>query len=316
MVTVKAVSIKYQEKERREIVGQYSLFAFMDRIIKTLLSEGKVRTSETYSAALKSFRQFRGGKDIMLDCLNVNVMKDFAEWHYDKGNTSNTVSFYARILRAVYNRAVDMELIEDRRPFRHIYTGVAKTRKRALPIEVIKRIRMLDLSCSPPLEFARDMFMLSFYLRGMSFVDMALLRKRDLSGGYLVYRRRKTGAQMKIKWTVEMQTILKKYPGVNGYLLSVLTDEGNVNYLNYRRVGYKINVNLKKIAARVGLSAPLTLYVARHSWASIAKQQGVPIGVISEGMGHRSEATTQIYLASLDVTVVDKANDKILKSLR
>lgn len=64
-----------------------------------------------------------------------------------------------------------------------------------------------------------------------------------------------------------------------------------------------------------GVPTPLTHYVARHSWASIAKSRNIPISVISEGMGHDSEATTQIYLASLDSSVVDKANNLILKLL-
>ena len=99
-------------------------------------------------------------------------------------------------------------------------------------------------------------------------------------------------------------------------MLPIMSDDGDADYRHYRSISYRINVNLKKIAAMIGLTTPLTLYVARHSWASIARQQGIPVGVISEGMGHQSEATTQIYLASLDVALVDKANDKILKSLR
>ena len=74
---------------------------------------------------------------------------------------------------------------------------------------------------------------------------------------------------------------------------------------------YRTNKLLKEIAKMVGLSIPLTLYVARHSWASIAKSKNIPISVISEGMGHDSEMTTQIYLASLDTAVVDKANSMI-----
>ncbi|MDE7467018.1 MAG: tyrosine-type recombinase/integrase, partial [Muribaculaceae bacterium] len=83
----------------------------------------------------------------------------------------------------------------------------------------------------------------------------------------------------------------------------------------YRNAGYNINHNLKKIASKVGISIQLTLYVARHSWAAAAKAKGIPLSVISEGMGHDSEATTQIYLASLDTSIVDKANSLILSSL-
>ena len=78
---------------------------------------------------------------------------------------------------------------------------------------------------------------------------------------------------------------------------------------------HRVNHLLKKIGKQLDLPMPLTMYVGRHSWASIAKSRNVPISVISEGMGHDSESTTQIYLASLDTTVVDKANKKILDLL-
>ena len=145
---------------------------------------------------------------------------------------------------------------------------------------------------------------------------MAYLRKSDLTNGYITYRRRKTGQQLSIEWTKEMQQILDKYPeNESQYLIPIIKHSGTNERYTYRNVGYNINRNLKTIAKEIGLSIPLTLYVARHSWASVAKAKGIPLGVISEGMGHDSEATTQIYLASLDTSVVDKANSLILSSL-
>ena len=113
-----------------------------------------------------------------------------------------------------------------------------------------------------------------------------------------------------------MQAILDKYPeNTSSYLLPIIrTSELNDRNV-YRNVGYNINHNLKRIAEKAGVTIPLTLYVARHSWASAAKAKGIPLSVISEGMGHDSEATTQIYLASLDTSVVDHANSLILQSL-
>ncbi len=303
-------------EEFNRYANEYSLFNFMEGIIIKLKQNGKVRTSETYTAALNSFKKFRKDEDIMLDCLTSRIMEAYEAWHQSRGVAPNTISFYTRILRAVYNRAVEDEVVENRNPFRHIYTGVDKTVKRALPLPVIKKIKALDLSLAPPLDYARDMFMMSFMLRGMSFIDMAYLRKTDLANGYVTYRRRKTGQQLTIEWTKEMQLILDKYPeNASGYLLPIIRNLGTNERCTYRNAGYNINRNLKKIAKKVGISIPLTLYVARHSWASVAKAKGIPISVISEGMGHDSEATTQIYLASLDASVVDKANSLILKSL-
>ena len=222
-----------------------------------------------------------------------------------------------RILRAVYNRAVENDIIENRKPFRRVYTGIDKTIKRALPLKDIKKIQALDLSSTPSLDFARDMFMMSFYLRGMSLIDMAFLKKTDLRYGYVSYRRQKTGQRLLIAWTKEMQKTLDKYPeNTSEYLLPIIRNPGTNERYTYRNVGYNINHNLKRVAMMVGLDFPLTLYVARHSWASAAKAKGIPLSVISEGLGHDSENTTRIYLDSLDTAVIDRANSLILKCLK
>lgn len=302
--------------EFNRYANEYSLFNYMESIIVKLKQNGKVRTSETYKSALSSFKKFRQDEDIMLDCLTSEVMESYEAWLKGRGVALNTISFYTRILRAVYNRAVEDDIIENRNPFKHVYTGVDKTVKRALPLPVIKKIKALDLSLNTSLDYARDMFLMSFYLRGMSFIDMAFLKKTDLKNGYVTYRRRKTGQQLIIEWTKEMQMILDKYPeNATDYLLPIIRNPGTNERCTYRNMGYNINHNLKKIAQMVGVQIPLTLYVARHSWASAAKAKGIPLSVISEGMGHDSEATTQIYLTSLDTSVVDRANSLILKSL-
>lgn len=302
--------------EFNRYASDYTLFNYMESAIIKLKQNGKVRTAETYIVALNSFKKFRSQEDIMLDCLTSEIMETYEAWQQGRGVSPNTISFYTRILRAVYNRAVEQDIIEDRNPFRHVYTGVDKTVKRALPLATIKKIKALDLSLTPSLDFARDMFIMSFYLRGMSFIDMAFLKKTDLRNGSITYRRRKTNQQLIIEWTKEMQIIIDKYPeNASDYLLPIIRNPGTNERCTYRNVGYNINHNLKIVANMVGVQIPLTLYVARHSWASAAKAKGIPLSVISEGMGHDSEATTQIYLASLDTSVVDKANSIILKSL-
>lgn len=296
---------------------EYSLFNFMEGIIAKLKQNGKIRTAETYRATLNSFRKFRKDEDIMLDSITSEIMESYEAWHKNRGVAPNSISFYTRILRAVYNRAVEDEIIENRSPFRHVYTGVDKTVKRALPLDVIKKIKGMDLLLNATLDFARDMFMMSFYLRGMSFIDMAYLKKSDLKNGYVTYRRRKTGQQLTIEWTSDMQLVLDKYPeNESDYLLPIIKTVGINERCAYRNVGYNINRSLKQISNMLGLNFRLTMYVARHSWASAAKAKGVPLSVISEGMGHDSETTTQIYLASLDTSVVDRANAMILKSLK
>ena len=296
--------------------NEQSLFNFMQGIIAQLQQMDKQRTSETYRATLRSFMSFREDKDILLDEIDLDTILMYEAYLRGRGLTKNTSSFYMRILRAVYNRAVEKDLTTNRNPFKHVYTGIDKTIKRAIPLKAIKQIKSLDLSLQPSLDFARDMFLFSFYTRGMSFIDMAYLKKKDLSNGILSYRRRKTGQQLFIRWEKCMQEIVDKYDNpLSSYLLPIIKPMNGDERTQYQNAMYLINRKLKIIGKMVGVQLPMTMYTARHSWASVAKNKNVPISVISEGMGHDSEMTTQIYLASLDTAVVDKANSMILNLL-
>ena len=289
-----------------------SFFNFMHGVIAQLKQLGKIRTSETYIATFKSFMVFRENQDVPLDGISSDLMLLYEAHLKARDVSMNTISFYMRNLRAVYNRAVEKGLTPQNKPFRHVYTGVDKTIKRAIPIKEIKALKELDLSLKPSLDFARDMFMLSFYTRGMSFIDMAYLKKSNLQNGILIYRRRKTGQQLTIKWEKCMEVIVSKYPqNQTDYLLPIIKETVNERR-QYDNALHMVNYHLKDLSLMLKLQRPLTMYVARHSWASAAKARNIPLSVISEGMGHDSEATTQIYLASLETSVVDKANKMIL----
>ena len=292
------------------------LFGYMEGLIAGLKVNGRIRTSETYRSALSSFRKFRDGQDISLDCLTRKTVEAYEGWLKRGGKSMNTVSFYMRILRAVYRRGIDDGLTEDRRIFSKVYTGVEKTEKRAIPIKTIRRIMTMDFTGRPDLEYARDMFVLSFMLRGMSFVDMANLKRTSLRNGILSYRRKKTSQLLTIRWTEEMQRIVDRHQAKGSqYLLPIIKNQEAITFYAIRNAGYKINKGLKEIGEKVGVGIPLTMYVARHSWATAAKAKGVPTGVISEGLGHDSERTTQIYLASLDGRAIDRVNGMLLKEL-
>jgi site-specific recombinase XerD len=292
-----------------------TLFNFMQQVIDRERQLGKERTAETYLAALNSFRKFREGKDVMLDEIDGEMMETYQAWMKSNGLAANTISFYMRRMRATINRAIRKNIISDKRLFQNVFTGNDKTVKRALPTTIIRQIREADLSAQPKLEFARDMFMLSFYLRGIAFVDMAYLRKTDLQNGVLTYHRRKTGQRITIKWTKKMQDIVDKYQdNATQYLLPIINSDANTRkaYLN---AAHRINTQLKKLGEVLNISTPLTFYRARHCWATVARNEGIALSVISEGLGHNNERTTEIYLASLDTAVLDAANDRIIDAV-
>ena len=247
-----------------------------------------------------------------------DMMEMYQSWLWNRGIRQNTVAFYLRTLRTLYNKAVEAGQVPSNDIFSHIQTANARTGKRAISVNDIRKIEKLNLSRGSSLDKARDLFLLSSYLRGMAFVDMAFLKKSDLKCGMISYSRRKTHQNLNIEWIKPMQTIVDKYAEQTKdslYLLPILTGKESSPYTAYRKMEHNTNYNLKKIGERVGLKIPLTTYVARHTWASIALHMNIPVATISEGMGHNSFKTTQIYLQSLDMATINEANKKIIQKV-
>ncbi len=295
---------------------EVSFFTFLESVIMRLQQLGHIGTAKNYHAALGSFKRFRNNEDIPIETIDQITMEDYQAYLKSVGLTPNSISFYTRILRAVYNRAVEQELTKDRKPFRTVFTGTEKTLKRAILIGDIRRIRNLDLSLKPSLEFARDIFLFLFFCRGMSFIDAAFLKKTDIQNGILTYRRHKTGQVLHIKIIKPIKGLIDRYSSKElPYLLPIVTRPNRDERKQYETTLRRINNSLKLIADMVKLPIPLTTYVARHAWATIAKSKNVPINVISDALGHDSISTTQIYLAAIDTSVIDKANELIINDL-
>ena len=309
-----------------------SLFQFMNLLIVLLLKNGQYRTSLHYKATLNSFKRYRDNRDIALSEIDADVMRSYEAYlHHTAEVCKNTSSFYLRILRATYNKAVAKRLTPQQHPFTNVYTGIAPTRKRAIPTEDVSQIKRLHSvkELTPKEEMARDTFLMSFYLRGISFIDLAHLRKSDLKDGFLHYTRRKTGQRLTIRWEDDMQELLEKYQVqtvTSPYLFPFLIDDGKTRQDKtvdkkqkevhlYHNAEARISYHLRKLGAKIGVKGKLTLYVARHSWATTARDNDISISVISEALGHHSETTTQIYLNSIKSSEVDDANAKILAAL-
>lgn len=287
--------------------------------IRHFEKQGQEKTAGNYACALKHFMRFRNGEDIPVEDLSVSLMKDFQAYMIRAGLKMNTVSLYNRMLNAAYNHALDEEIItEDRRPFRKSFTGQEKTRKRTLEEKTAKRLVRLELTGNNALEFARDMFLFSIYMQGMPFVDIAHLTKAQIRNGYMTYQRRKTNKRLTVAVHPRAQAIIDKWQvGDSGcpYLFPILYNPKKRKSVKYNSALRVYNKRLAKISAMLDLEHPLSSYVARHTWASLARKYGVKDNIISEAMGHSHIATTMIYLASLDVKVIASANRKVINNL-
>lgn len=295
-----------------------SVFMFFRQQIAKKEQMQCVGTKNNYTNAVNRFIEFRNQKDLTFSQMTADMMEMYQAWLWNRGVGQNTVSFYLRTLRTLHNKAVEAGQATSNDIFAHVQTANVRTAKRAISVKDIRKIEKLDLPRGSSLDKARDMFLLSFYLRGMAFVDMAFLKKSDLKCGLVSYNRRKTHQNLNIEWIKPMQAIIDKYAEQtkdSPYMLPILTGKETSPYTQYRKVEYNTNYNLKKIGKMIGLKIPLTTYVARHTWASIALHMNIPIATISEGMGHNSYKTTQIYLESIDVATINEANRRIIRKI-
>ena len=311
-------SIDYLAKEILQLPPSQSVFTFFRQQIAKKEQMLCIGTKNNYVSAANRFMEFRDHEDLAFSQMTSDMMEMYQAWLWNRDVGQNTVAFYLRTLRTLYNKAVEAGQAPSNDIFSHIQTANVRTAKRAISVKDIRKIEKLDLPRGSSLDKARDLFLLSFYLRGMAFVDMAFLKKSDLKCGMISYNRRKTHQNLNIEWMKPMQMIIDKYAEQTKdslYLLPILTGKETSLYTAYRKVEHNTNYNLKKIGERIGLKIPLTTYVARHTWASIALHMNIPIATISEGMGHNSFKTTQIYLQSLDMATINEANERIIRQV-
>lgn len=291
--------------------------SFTRKLVDDMKKIGKKSTARRYETSLNSFLRFTGNNEVVWGDFNSTLIAGYEEFLRRRGLCRNSTSFYMRNLRSIVNRAFDRDYELPRNPFKHVYTGIDKTVKRAVSLKTICNIRDMELDGSPHLEFARNVFMFAFYTRGMSFIDLASLKKSDLEDGVITYQRHKTNRRIQVRIEPETVMTLKRLGACDSpYLLPIITDESLSIEAQCRNAYFRINRNLKKIGEMLGLKTKLTLYVARHAWASIAHHNDVPLSTISRAMGHDSETTTLIYLSTIDSSVVDAANRKIMTLMK
>ena len=292
------------------------ILAFGEEIMAQLREGQKHGNARVYDTMLRSVRTFLNGKDLPMKQISFAWLKKYEAWYLSKGNSVNGLSVSLRTLRALFNRAIKQKLLtKEHYPFTDYSIKHEGTRKRAITSADIDRLRQFEPKTIRQ-KRAKDYFFLSFYLMGASFVDIAFLKVKNIIGGRIEYKRRKTGRLHSIPISAPLQALLDIYlPGKkkDDFILDVIkSDDPRKQVVNVRDELRRFNNSLKEIAELCGIEATLTSYVARHSYATIAKYKGVPTAIISEALGHTSEEVTQVYLGSFDKKVMDKYHTLII----
>lgn len=284
--------------------------------INNKLLERKEGTASAYRNTLMSLSKYLDGHDIKVANVTPVFVRKYENYLVCNEVSVNTMSYYMRNLKTLFNVLINDRDYLAENPFKVTRTSICKTVKRALTRKELIKLATLtfDTETESHLEFARDIFMFSYYTRGMPLVDIVYLKKSQLIDDVIVYKRRKTNQQLKVRVTESIRELIAKYDNSSEYILPLLDIESARSlYAQYRLVLGRINHNLKTVGRSANLSVPLTTYMARHSWATQAKESGTPTSVISEGLGHTSEKITQIYLKEFDSSVIDKVNELVTK---
>ena len=301
-----------------------------ENYINRLRKEGRYSTAHVYKNALYSFSKFCGTLNMSFRQVTKERLRRYGQYLYECGLKPNTISTYMRMLRSIYNRGVEAGSAPYvPRLFHDVYTGVDVRQKKALPAGELHKLLYEDPK-SERLRRTQTIAALMFQFCGMSFADLAHLEKSALEQSVLRYNRIKTKTPMSVEvldtargMINQLRSNQEPIPDCPNYLFDILC--GNKKrkderaYREYQSALRRFNNSLKDLARALRLNSPVSSYTLRHSWATTAKDRGVPIEMISESLGHKSIKTTQIYLKGFELrerTEVNKGNLSYIRNYR
>ena len=296
---------------------------FVNGEVERAKQEGRFKVAGNYLTAARSFTKFIGTDNWLFSDMTAEKLESYQRWLLRRNICLNTCSAYMRALRAMHHRALPFL---NTTPFSKVFTGRTKTKKRCISQSEILQLKALPLQPGGSLSFARDIFLFSFYAMGMPFVDIAYLKKSQLRNGCIYYARHKTGQQIQVALLPAMVEIIMRYEQSDSdFVFPILSDkvEDSVSspsvsarlHRQYTARLRQYNYNLHQLSKMLGLAQPLSSYVVRHSWASIAYLHHLDISLISKALGHTKSSTTFIYIKSLFDSDLFEANQTLMQDL-
>lgn len=309
-----------------------NVFDFMDSQILLLNNKGKNKNANIYKTAKNSLFRFCTAKNkrkLKFTDINVEFLNNY-EAFLSKTCSGNGISNYMRTLRAIFNRAISYGVIKaDIYPFKNqqnrlgyqISKVETETHHRALDYEQLKKIEQYNAKGIYGKELALDMFIFSFYTRGMNPIDMAELKIKNIKKDRMTYIRKKTGKPLSVKLMKPALDIARKYISHNHSNVYVFPIFNENRHFTEKQKESRMKTKMKRLndylkdidfELELNIEFPLTMYVARHSWATILKRKGASTSLISEGLGHANEHVTQIYLDKFENDALDSLNGFLL----
>lgn len=293
---------------------------FAQQLVKELTRAGRHGTARAYDCSVRSFLKFAEDEELGFADLHPSLLKAYEQHLLNNGRTRNTVSLYLRMIRSICNQAVKrLKVSLEKDLFSDLFLGMDQKERQSASLQVLEHLARLDLKGkSASLGFARDLFILSFYLRGIPFIELAYLRKEDVCDGVLQYRRNNAKKRLVVPLEPCALRIIDRYARYtenSPYLLPVLSSDEETQYFRYQTALRWYNRSLDCLSQMLELKHSLTSYVPRHSWATAAYSQGFPVSVISESLGHVSERGTYRYLTSFNDQFLSQVNRTVISNI-
>ncbi len=298
-----------------------SVFLFWEEIVSELKLGGRMGNATMYEETMKSVKQFCGYRKIKFPDITNAFLNKYEAWLRSRGGTDGGISIKQRTLRALYNKAIERNIIKDlNHPFKTYKISKLKGQgiKKALDFDQVVKIVNFNVARYPHLTYARNYFVFSFYTRGMNYTDMMVLKWQDVDVTTISYIRNKTKGRFVLTILPPVQEILnyyKQHALPTKYVFPILLRDGltpaQIDHRKKKTLA-KYNRDLKEIAGLCGINKSLSSYVARHSFANCLKQKGVATDIIGESLGHKDLTTTQVYLKELGSSVLDEAVELLL----
>ena len=289
--------------------------------IESLKNKGKIGNARNYNTTLSAISNTINLK-IPFDKLTLKMILELEENLYKRGMTANGISVYLRAFRAIYNKAIAVDLASlEKYPFRKFKIGKKKTVPKVLTIPELQTYFALELEEKNFLYRSHLIGKLLFLLQGINMRDLLVLSSDNIKSGRIIYKRAKTGRIYSIKLTSEMKSLLDKFQPNKYSLLGVIKDDEfnqpNLFISIYQQKLKVINSHLRKIGKLIKANEVLISYSMRYSYANTCRKLGYSQDLIGQALGHSSHGNqiTSIYLEHFDNETIDDMNRKVITEI-
>lgn len=300
--------------------SQYKFKVFSEELIAQMIYNNKTGNALVYQTAVNQFMAIVNNDQLLFSEIDYALLEKFSNHLVKKGLKINSISNYTRTIRAIYNKAIKMKLVDRTLyPFYDFSIKSEKTAKRAILKDDILKLKHIPLEKHSTAWRSLNYFLLSFYLRGISFTDLAYLTRNNIIDGRIEYKRRKTHKNYSVKLFPEAEILFQQFEVVGSkYLLQILPNEAIEDDLKTKKIIRQCikttNKYLKRLALEVGLGSSVTTYTSRHSFGTIAKRLGYSNELIAESLGHEyGNKITNIYLDNFDTDVLDAMHQHVIE---